>query len=609
MIILSARKSTETFNYSSMKFYSKKNLHFLLYDVFQIENLAQYPLFEEHNKETYNMVLDACTDLSTQKLRPILTEMDRNAPDFVNGRIKVHPDMKELMQAFGSGGWINAPLSYEEGGQQMPYMIFNATIFIMGAANYSASVYPFLSAGAANLIRSFGTEAIKAAYLENLYNGTWQGTMALTEPEAGSSLGDISTSAEPTEEGYYKIKGQKIFISCGDHDGVENIVHLMLARIKGAPKGSKGISLFVVPRMRPDAEGNLEFNDVTTGGIFHKMGYKGAPIAHIITGEQDDCRGYLVGEANKGLHCMFQMMNEARIAVGFNATSIASAAYYASLQYCRERSQGRRMGTKPAAQSLIIEHADVKRMLLFQRSVVEGSLSLLMECSRYADLSRVTTGEEQQKYEAILGLLTPVAKSYPSEMGCLSTSTAIQCLGGYGFTEEFLPELFYREARIHPIHEGTTAIHGMDLLGRKIAKDQGASLNLLIIEITETIQKATEVASLQAYAASLGTTLEKIADATMHLSSLAMQGKLEAFLADATLYLETFGVTIIAWQWLKQGLVATEKLGGHEDDFYQGKLYTMEYFFEYELPKTRSLLKTLQSKTSVTVDMQDGHFD
>lgn len=592
-----------------MKFYSKKNLHFLLHDVFQIENLSQYPLFEEHNKETYNMVLDACTDLSTQKLRPILTEMDRNAPEFVDGRIKVHPDMKELMEAFGEGGWINSPLSYEEGGQQMPYMIFNATIFIMGAANYSASVYPFLSAGAANLIRSFGTESLKANYLEKLYNGKWQGTMALTEPEAGSSLGDITTSAEPTEDGYYKIKGQKIFISCGDHDGVENIVHLMLARIKGAPKGSKGISLFVVPRMRPDAEGNLEFNDVTTGGIFHKMGYKGAPIAHIIAGEQDDCRGYLIGEANKGLLCMFQMMNEARIAVGFNAASIASAAYYASLQYCRERSQGRRMGTKPAEQSLIIEHADVKRMLLFQRSVVEGSLSLLMECSRYADLCRVTTGEEQAKYEALLGLLTPVAKSYPSEMGCLSTSTAIQCLGGYGFTEEFLPEHFYREARIHPIHEGTTAIHGMDLLGRKIAKDQGATLRILIAEITETIQKATEVESLQAYATDLGTTLEKLVDTTMNLSMLGMQGKLEAFLSDATLYLETFGVVIVAWQWLKQGLVASQKLGGNEDDFYQGKLYTMEYFFEYELPKTRSLLKTLQSKTSVTIDMQDGHFD
>ncbi|WMX16248.1 MULTISPECIES: acyl-CoA dehydrogenase [unclassified Aureispira] len=592
-----------------MKFYSKKNLHFLLNDVFQIESLSQYPFFKDHNIETYTMVLDACTDLSTQKLRPILTEMDRNAPEFTDGRIKVHPAMKELMQAFGSGGWINSPLSYEEGGQQMPYMIFNATLFIMGAANYSATVYPFLSAGAANLIRSFGTPIQKATYLEKMYNGTWQGTMALTEPEAGSSLGDITTSAEPTDHGYYKIKGQKIFISCGDHDGVENIVHLMLARIKGAPKGSKGISLFIVPRMRPDADGHLEFNDVTTGGIFHKMGYKGAPIAHIITGEQDDCRGYLVGEANKGLFCMFQMMNEARIAVGFNAASIASAAYYAALQYCRERSQGRRIGSKSTQQSLIIEHADVKRMLLFQRSVVEGSLSLLMECSRYADLVRVTKGEEQQKYDALLGLLTPVAKSYPSEMGCLSTSAAIQCLGGYGFTEDFLPEHFYREARIHPIHEGTTAIHGMDLLGRKIAKDQGATLRLLIAEVTTTIEKAFAVESLQKYANDLKTTLEKLVDTTMNLSMLGMQGQLEAFLSDATLYLETFGTVVIGWQWLKQGLVATQKLDANEDAFYQGKLYTMEYFFEYELPKTRGLLKTLKSQTSVTVDIQDGHFD
>lgn len=592
-----------------MKFYSKKNLDFLLHDVFEVEELSKYPLFAEHNRETYDMVLDTCTDLSANKLQPILTEMDRAAPDFVDGRIKVHPAMKDLMKDFGQGGWIGSTLPYEEGGQQMPYMIFNSTMFIFGAANYSAAVYPFLTAGAANLIRSFGSEEYKARYLPKMYNGQWQGTMALTEPDAGSSLGDLTTTATPTTEGYYLMKGQKIFISCGDHDAVENIVHLMIARVKGAPEGSKGISLFIVPRLRPDGKGNLEYNDVATGGIFHKMGYKGAPITHVIAGEKDDCRGYLIGELNQGLNCMFQMMNEARIAVGFNATSIASAAYYASLQYCRERSQGRKVGTKTKEQSLIIEHADVKRMLLFQRSIVEGSLGLLMECCRYADLARVTEGEEKEGYEALLGILTPVAKSYPAEMGCLSTSAAIQCLGGYGFTQDFLPEHFYREARIHPIHEGTTAIHGMDLLARKIAKDQGATFRLLIAEITATIEQATLSSNLGKQAAILGESLEKLVDITMDLSLLGMQGKFEEFLADATLYLEAFGIIVIAWQWLKQGIVATDKLAETQEVFYQGKLHTMDYFFEYELPKTRALLTTLKSNTGVTVIMEDIHFD
>lgn len=592
-----------------MKFYSKKNLDFLLYEVFNLENLSQYPLFQDHNRETYNMVLDACGNLAANKLQPILTEMDRNAPDFKNGRITVHPAMKDLMKDFGEGGWIGASLPYQEGGQQMPYMVFNATMFILGAANYSATAYPFLSAGAANLIRSFGTKEQKEIYLPKMYNGEWQGTMALTEPEAGSSLGDLVSSATPTEGGYYKIKGQKIFISCGDHDACENIVHLMLARIKGAPEGTKGISLFVVPRLRPDGKGGLEFNDVTTGGIFHKMGYKGAPIVHIITGENDDCRGYLVGEANKGLNCMFQMMNEARIAVGFNAASIASAAYYASLQYCRERKQGRRIGAETKEQSLIIEHADVKRMLLFQRAVVEGSLSLLMECSRYADLLRVTNGEEHANYDALLNLLTPVAKSYPAEMGCLSTSAAIQCLGGYGFTQEYLPEHFYREARIHPIHEGTTAIHGMDLLARKIAKDQGAALRLLIAEMTKTIEKASQHERLKKRATTLNENLEKLVDTTMNMSMLGMQGQFEAFLADGTLYLETFGIVVMAWQWLKQGIAAVEKTGGFDNDFYEGKLVTMDYFFEYELPKTRALLATLKANSGVTIGMKDELFD
>jgi len=592
-----------------MKFYSQRNLDFLLHEVFDVNKLSEYPLFEDHNKETYDMILQACQQFAASKLQPILREMDVQAPTFENGRIQVHQDMEAIMQEFGRGGWINSPWSYEEGGQQLPYMIFNATMFIFGAANYSVTAFPFLTAGAANLIRTFGSEQLQNTFLEKMYQGQWQGTMALTEPEAGSSLGDLTTTASPTDEGHYLIKGQKIFISCGDHDACENIVHLMLARIEGAPKGTKGISLFVVPRKRLNSEGELVYNDVTTAGLFHKMGYRGAPIAHIITGEKDDCHGYLVGEPHRGLHCMFQMMNEARLAVGFNATSIASAAYYASLAYCQDRKQGRKIGQKSTEQVNILAHADVKRLLFFQRAIVEGSLGLLMECSRYADLVRVTEGEEQAKYESLLSLLTPVAKSYPAEMGCLSTSAAIQCLGGYGFISEYSPELFYREARIHPIHEGTTAIHGMDLLGRKIAKDQGAALRLLIQEITTTIEAAQSIERLQSASKQLQATIEKLTETTMQLSMLGMQGKLEEFLADASVFLEAFGITVIAWQWLKQGIVAHQQLAQQaEDNFYEGKLATMDYFFVYELPKTKGLLTTLNQPLNVTVEAKADWF-
>lgn len=587
-----------------MQFYSQENLNFLLYEVFDIDRLSNFELFEEHNRESYNLVLDACKSLSEKKLRPILKEMDEQEPQFKDGRIKVHPQMRELMKLFGEGGWINAPLSFEEGGQQLPYMIFNATMFIMGAANYSATAFPFLTAGASNLIRSFGTDQQKDYYLENMYNGIWQGTMALTEPEAGSSLGDLTTLAQATDQDYYLIKGQKVFISCGDHDACDNIVHLMLARIEGAPKGTKGISLFIVPRMRADENGGLVFNDVKTGGIFHKMGYKGAPITHLIMGEESDCRGYLVGEAHQGLSYMFQMMNEARIAVGFNATSIASAAYYAALEYCRERKQGRKIGNRSAEQSLIIEHADVKRLLLFQRSIVEGSLSLLMECCYYADLCRVTDSEEKAQYEALLDLLTPVAKTYPSEMGCLSTSAAIQCLGGYGYTNEYLPQHFYREARIHPIHEGTTAIHGMDLLGRKIIKDQGKGLRLLVAQIQITLNAAKKKDALTDAAQKLEAYMEQLSALTMELGILGMQGKVEEMMADASLYLEAFGILVIAWQWLKQAVHCVDR----QEDFYIGKFLTFQYYYQYELPKIDALLSTLKAQSGITVQMKNNYY-
>ena len=593
------------------QFYSKRNLQFLLYEVLDVQSLIKYPYFQDHARETFDMVLDSAEQISEKLLKPLLTEMDRKEPQLVNGKIKIHEGMFPILKKFGEDGWINAGFSYEEGGQQIPATVLSSAAFIFQAANYSSSVFPFLTSGAANLIRSFGSQELKETFTPKMYTGEWQGTMALTEPDAGSSLSDISTTAEPTNsEGVYKIKGQKIYISAGDHDGCDNVIHLMLAKIKGGPSGAKGISLFVVPQKR---NSQLIDNDVITAGIYHKMGYKGAPIAHLMVGSNDNTLGYLVGEPHKGLTYMFQMMNEARIGVGMNATAIGTAAYYASLEYAKERPQGRVISDKNMAkpQIQIIRHADVKRMLLFQKAVIEGSLALLTQCSMYADLASVTEGEEKEHYHLLLDLLTPIAKSYPSEMCCLTTSAAVQILGGAGYTTDFPVEQFYREARIHPIHEGTTGIHGLDLLGRKISIKNGRSLQLLVVEILKTIEKASSLDRLKPFAQKLQVYLGKTDTVTKHLLGLATKD-LEIFLSDATLYLELFGIMTISWQWLAQAIKAEEALQagatGDDFDFYQGKIFTLRYFYEYELVKIDALMKRLLSEDNVTVEMEAAWF-
>lgn len=591
----------------SDQFYSKENLRFLLHDVFPMKDLCERELFKQHTVENFDMIIEAAGTLSENHLRPILVEMDRNPPYLENGRIKVHPKMRSLMKKFGEDGWISMSAPEEFGGQGLPFTVLQASAFIMAAANYSTMAYPFLTNGAAHLIESFGSKELQQTYIPRMYAGEWQGTMALTEPQAGSSLSDVVTSATPTGNDYYLIKGQKVFISCGDSDAVDNVVHLMLARIDGAPAGTKGISLFVVPQQRPDGNGGLVGNDVSTAGLFHKMGYHGAPIVHLITGEKNDCHGYLLGEANKGLSYMFQMMNEARIGVGLQATSIATAAYYTSLDYAKVRLQGRKLADKDPtkAQIPIIEHADVKRLLLFQKSVVEGSLSLIMQSCRYYDLWLSSEGEEKEANFLKLELLTPIVKSYPAEMSILTTSAALQCFGGYGFTKEYMAELFFRETRIHTLHEGTTAIHGMDLLGRKVMMKNGQATMLLMQEVMGDIEKAQAYANLKPYADSLSKRLMKLNELTMHLMGVAQAQGPEVFLADATLYLELFGILCISWQWLKQGIVAEElKKNGTKDyspEFLQSKWLALQYFFEYELPKADGLITRLKSDNHFTV--------
>jgi butyryl-CoA dehydrogenase len=348
--------------------------------------------------------------------------------------------------------------------------------------------------------------------------------------------------------------------------------------------------------------------------MFHKLGYRGCPIAQLSIGDSDDCRGYLVGEPHKGLIHMFQMMNEARIGVGVGAAAIASAAYYAALDYSKKRLQGRRLSTKDPAlpQIPIIEHPDVKRMLLFQRSVVEGSLALLIQCGKYADLAGVLTGEEREKNELLLDLLTPVAKSYPSEMGLLSISAGLQCLGGSGYCDDYPLEQYYRDARIHPIHEGTTGIHGLDLLGRKVIMRGGKAYKLFLEEVQGAIGEAGKFEELRSYGQKLKQSLEMLEEVTGHLMEVGKKETPELFLADATLYLEFFGIVSMAWQWLVQAIAVVKVLGnsveGAEQNFYKGKLLTFRYFFEYELPKIQGLAGRLMNSDGMTVEIKPDFF-
>ena len=596
------------------KFYSERNLKFLLYEVHDAVSLTKLDYYKEHNKKMFDMVLDAANKLAKNMMRPMREDMDRNPPELVNGTVKVHPDVRKLMAECGNGGWITASKPVDHGGDQLPLMITESSQFIFCAANYSAAVYPGLSAGASHLIESYGTQELIDTYTPNIHAGKWQGTMALTEPQAGSSLADIETTATPTDQGYYLLKGQKVFISAGDHDGVDNQVHLMLAKIKGAPAGVKGISLFVVPKLRPAKGGKLEPNDCVCSGVFHKMGYRGAPIAQLSVGDANDCHGWLVGEANKGLSYMFQMMNEARLGVGLGATGIASAAYYASLAYSKERLQGRPIGQKDPTKPMvpIITHPDVRRTLLFQKAIVEGSHSLLLQCCKYADMVRALKGTDSEKFALLLDLLTPVAKTYPSEMGILSVSNGLQCLGGSGYCDDYPLEQYYRDMRIHPIHEGTTAIHGMDILGRKVTMKEGKAFTLFQTEVKETIAAAKAIKGLEGYADKLEAALADLIKTTDFLLKLSKEKAPQYYLADASLYLELFGIVVIAWQWLLQGIAsakAQEGAAAKDARFYEGKLVALKFFFVYEMPKMKGLMERLLAPDGLTVDMDPEIFN
>ncbi len=594
---------------------SSRNLAFELYEVLDAEALIRRERFAEHSRETFDAAIGTARTIAEKYFAPHNRKADENEPRYENGAAVLIPEVKPAVDAFLEAGFLNAARDFEAGGMQLPTLLSQACFAHFQAANAGTTAYPFLTMGAANLIESFGSDEQKQRFLQPMIEGRFFGTMALTEPHAGSSLSDIRTRAEPATDGSYRLRGNKIFISGGDHNLSENIVHMVLAKLPDAPGGVKGISLFIVPKFPVNEDGSLgKRNDVLLAGLFHKMGWKGTTSTALNFGDNGECVGYLVGKPHQGLSYMFQMMNEARIGVGMGAVMLGYAGYLYSLDYARERPQGRLPDNKSpdSAPVSIIQHTDVRRMLLTQKAYVEGAFDLGLYAARLFDDAQTGETEQiRQQAHELLDLLTPIVKSWPSEFCLKANELAIQILGGHGYTREYPVEQHYRDNRLNPIHEGTHGIQSLDLLGRKLAQNGGAGLKQLVRLIADTAQRASTHSQLDHLRQPLEQLVTALQGVTVGLLTDLAQGKVNVALANSALYLKAFGHTVIGWRWLEQAIRAEEGLsrGNAADvDFYKGKLQAARYFLTWEVPACHHELAILQARDDVCLSMQNEWF-
>jgi butyryl-CoA dehydrogenase len=541
---------------------------------------------------------------------------DANEPTFDGDTVQLIPETREAWDAFAEAGFLAAHYDFEDGGMQMPEVILRSIMAIMSAANIATTGYPLLSIGAANLIQAFGSDEQRARYIPPMQQGRFAGTMALTEPGQGSALADITTIARPAADGTYRLCGQKMYISGGDQSITENIVHMVLAKIEGAPAGVKGISLFICPKFLVNEDGSLGArNDVALAGLLHKMGYRNTTSTVLNFGEQDGAVAYLLGEPHRGLQYMFQMMNEARIGVALGAAVLGYQGYRYSLNYARERPQGRLPSNSDpqSAQVNIIEHADVRRMLLAQKAYAECALAMcLYASSLFEETHTASTEEARHDAGMLLDLLTPMVKSWPSRYCLQANELAIQVLGGAGYTREYPLEQYYRDNRLNPIHEGTEAIHGLDVLGRKVVMNNGAGMALFNASVKATVSEARRLPALAELIEPMEAALATLNGVTVVLvEKLAVDP--DTALANATVYLDLFGRVFAAWIWLRQALKATVALDaaevvGDEQSFYRGKQQAARYYFRWELPQIGPQAELLRRFDAVPLDMRDEWF-
>ena len=614
----------------------RQTVDFLLHDWLDVESLRSRERFGDHSRETFDSVLDTCERIAREKFAPFNRLSDTEEPWFDGDKVHLPKASHEAARAYFESGMLAAAQDYELGGMQLPCVVEMAANSFFSKAGIGIGGGGMLTSGNANLLMAHGTPLQREVFAKNEFAGRFTGTMCLSEPQAGSSLSDVATRAVPDGADFasdalgprYRLRGNKMWISNGENELAENIIHLVLAKIPGDDgklvAGTRGISLFIVPKKLVDEQGRLtgERNDVSLAGLNHKLGYRGIPNTLLNFGEGKfpvraaagagwdgaggGAIGYLVGRPGEGLRCMFHMMNEARIAVGLGATMLGYAGYEASLDYAKTRPQGRPMGvggkdaSKP--QVPIIEHADVKRMLLAQKSYCEGALALELYCARLVDELHTGNADAKSRAHLLLEVLTPIAKSWPSEWCLEANSLAIQVLGGYGYTRDFPVEQYWRDNRLNMIHEGTHGIQALDLLGRKVVMDSGAGLALLRRTIDETIARANVVNALTEDAQALAAASDRLEAATR---AAWLTGSPDEALANATLYLQAFGHVVLAWIWLD---VAVRAVMAPVDDAQRGRLAACRFFFRYELPKIDAWLGVVASRDDTCRTMSEASF-
>ncbi|EHL23457.1 butyryl-CoA dehydrogenase [Acidovorax sp. NO-1] len=614
----------------------RSTLEFLLYGWLQAEKLQERSRFADHSRDTFDAVLDTCERIAREKYAPFNRTVDTQEPHFDGERVTLPQCTHDAQKAYAASGMLSAAQDYEIGGMQLPYTVEAAANSFFAVASISMGS-GLLTVGNANLLMVHGTEAQQRVFALNEFSGRFSGTMCLSEPQAGSSLSDVATRAVPDGEGFendplgprYRLKGNKMWISAGEHELTENIIHLVLAKIPGPDgklvPGTKGISLFIVPKKLVDTDGNLTGvrNDVALAGLNHKLGWRGTTNTLLNFGEgkypvdgEAGAVGYLVGQPGKGLHCMFHMMNEARIGIGMAATMLGLAGYYVSLDYARNRPQGRPVqGPKDGAAAVvkdaaqpqvrIIEHADVKRMLLAQKSYGEGALALNLFCARLVDEQATGDAAAADEARLLLEVLTPIAKSWPSEWCLEANSLAIQIHGGYGYTRDFPVEQYWRDNRLNMIHEGTHGIQAMDLLGRKVLMESGRGLTLLAGRINATIERAIQVPALAAHANALGKALQQVGAAT---KAAWATGQPADALANAVPYMQAFGHTVLAWVWLDVALSTLQADAALAKPASVGRMGAMQFFFNYELPKIGAWLQVVSTRDATCAAFPEEAF-
>ena len=594
----------------------QRDLEFMLYELFDSEQLCERERYSDHSRETFDAAITTGKVLAEKYFLPMQKKVDRNEPTFDGKTISMIPEIKIAVDAVIESGIASSSADFELGGMQLPPLVSSVASSYLSAAGSTAMGYIGLTNANANLIDAYGTAEQKQKWVEPMRAGRFAGTMAMTEPDAGSGLADLTSSAELNPDGSYSVRGNKVYISGGDHNLNESIVHLVLARIKGAPKGVKGISLFIVPKIMVNDDGSLgEPNDVVLAGLFHKMGGKAQTSCAMNFGEKDGAIGYLVGEEHKGLTYMFHMMNEARILVGTGASLTALTGYQYSLDYAKNRPQGRLPSNKnPSAPMVnIVEHADVRRMLLAQKAYAEGAYALCLLGTQLGD-DALTAPLEQDRKDAftLLDFLTPMIKTWPSEYGPKANYLAIQVLGGAGYTNEYPVEMFYRDNRLNPIHEGTTGIQSLDLLARKVPQNGLAGYNACLTAMQKTIDIAGKDEALSGFAQELSAAIVTLKRVTETMLGGMMEKNIDLVLANSVAYLDLFGNVVMAWVWLKQGVAASNGLSANphpaDENFYRGKIQALQYFYRFELPQIDAWAKLLTDFDDTTYAMQVDWF-